>query len=47
MTYDEFLNTCKILKMLYGREVAEKFLTKNIHKYYNLNSESLIDIRKA
>lgn len=46
MTYDEFLNTCKVLKMLYGREIAEKFLTNNIHKYYNLTNESLLNLTK-
>lgn len=41
MSYLEFLETIKVFKMLYGREVAENILTKNIHKWYNLDSESL------
>lgn len=43
MTYLEFLQTIKVLKMLFGREVAEKVFTKNINSYYNLNSENLLN----
>lgn len=41
MSYQEFLDTVKVLKMLYGRDVAEKFFTKNITEVYNITSESL------
>jgi len=41
MTYAEFLATVKVLKMLYGRDIAEKFFTKNIIEVYNISSESL------
>lgn len=46
MTYTEFLKTIQILKMLYGRDIAEKVFTKNIHRWYNLDSESLINLVK-
>lgn len=41
VSYQEFLDTVKVLKMLYGRDVAEKFFTKNITEVYNITSESL------
>jgi hypothetical protein len=43
MKYSDFLDTVKVLKMLYGREIAEKFFTKNASMYYNLNSESILN----
>lgn len=47
MPFIEFLALVKVIKMLYGRDFAEKFFTNNISQYYNLNSESLFDTRKA
>lgn len=47
MTYLEFLETVKVLKMLYGRDIAERVLTANIHKWYNIDSESLIKMTKG
>jgi len=47
MRFDEFLKLTNTLKMLYGRDIAEKFFTKNIHLYYDLNSESIISIKKV
>jgi hypothetical protein len=47
MTFLEFLQLVKVVRMLYGRDVAERFFTKNINKYYNLNSESISNIRKV
>jgi len=43
MKYQDFLDTVKVLKMLYGREIAEKFFAKNAKLYYNLDSESLLN----
>lgn len=36
----EFLQLIKVVKMLYGRDTAEKVFTKNINMYYNLDSTS-------
>lgn len=44
MTYTEFLNTIKVIKMLYGRDVAEKVFTTNVDKWYNLDSASLLKL---
>lgn len=44
MSFTEFLNFVKVVKMLYGRDVACNILEKNLHKYYNLDSESLSNL---
>lgn len=41
MLFSNFLDLIKVLKMLYGRNVAEEVFAKNIDLYYDLNSESL------
>lgn len=41
MSFIEFLEFVKVVKMLYGRDIATNILEKNLHKYYNLDSESL------
>lgn len=41
MSFLEFLQLVKVFKMIYGRDIAQNILEKNLHKYYNLNSESL------
>lgn len=46
MPFLEFLQLVKTLKMLFGREIAEKFFTKNINMYYDLNSESLTSLNR-
>lgn len=38
--YVVFLDTVKVLKMLYGTAIAEKFFTENMHLYYDDDSES-------
>lgn len=35
LSYLEFLQTCKVIRMLYGRDLAEEYLTNNWHVYYN------------
>lgn len=40
MTYIEFLKTVQVLKILYGREIAEDFFTKNITEWYNIDNAS-------
>lgn len=45
MTFTEFLQLVKVLKMLYGRNVAEMFFTKNISLYYDLDNESLLKLK--
>ena len=47
MSFNEFLNLVKVIKMLYGREISSKVLEKNLHKYYNLSSESLKKLMKG
>lgn len=42
MTYSEFLDTVKVLKMLYGRDIAEKFFTDNICSWYNVDNASFL-----
>lgn len=41
MQFTEFLQLVKVIKMLYGRQFAEKFFTNNISLFYDLDSESL------
>lgn len=36
MLYSDFLDTVKVLKMLYGRNVAEKFFMANLAKFSHL-----------
>jgi len=47
MTFTEFLSLVKVLKMLYGTQIAEKVFTENIELYYNLDSASLTTALKA
>lgn len=46
MSFMEFLELVKVIKMLYGRDLAEKVFTKNIGSYYNINSESLFKLKE-
>jgi hypothetical protein len=46
MQFSEFLRLTSTIKMLYGREIAEKFFTSNIEKYYDLNNASLLNLSK-
>lgn len=41
MKYSEFLDTVKVLRMLYGRHIAEQYFKKNVGQFYNLNSTDL------
>ncbi len=47
MSFGEFLKLVNVVKMLYGRSVAEKFFTNNVDQYYNLNSASITSIKKV
>lgn len=47
MPFIEFLALVKVMKMLYGATIAEKFFTKNVGSYYDLNSESLKNSQKT
>lgn len=38
--YVVFLDTVKVLKMLYGSSIAEKFFTENMNLYYDVDSVS-------
>lgn len=46
MNYTEFLDTVKVLKMLYGRDIAEKFFTKNKEQFKILDSVSVSKLQK-
>lgn len=41
LTLEEFLHLVKVIKMLYGREIAEKYFTKGLSQIYNIDSASL------
>lgn len=41
LSFEEFLGFVKVVKMLYGRDVAEKVFTKKMKEWYNVDSESL------
>lgn len=38
LDYTDFLNTVKVVRMLYGRDAAKKYLTDNLGVYYNLDN---------
>ena len=40
ISYQESLDTVKVIKMLYGRDPAEKFFTDNISVFYNIDNAS-------
>lgn len=44
MKFDEFLSFVKVVKMLYGRDVACKLFETNYRKYYNLSSVSFLNL---
>lgn len=35
LTYMEFLQTTKVVRMLYGIDSAKKYFTDNLHLWYN------------
>lgn len=35
LTYVEFLQTTKVIRMLYGTDLAKKYFTDNLHLWYN------------
>ena len=43
LAFSDFLDLVKVLKMLYGREVAEKFLTRGMSEVYNIDIARLLD----
>lgn len=47
MNYIEFLDTVKVLRMLYGKQVAEKFFDKHVDSYYDLTSASIVSQEKV
>lgn len=44
MTYAEFLDTCKVIRMLYGRAAAEIFFTKNKVSFKVLDNVSVSNL---
>lgn len=40
IAYANFLDTVKVLKMLFGRQIAENFFTDNMSVFYDVDSES-------
>ena len=45
-SFNDFLTFIKVLKMLYGRDVAEKVFTKALKECYNVDSASIINLKK-
>lgn len=41
--FNEFLDLVKVIKMLYGRDIATRFFENYIKKWYNVNSESMLN----
>lgn len=46
LTRYEFLELVKVVKMLYGRDIAEKLFTKNINTFYNVSSASITNTQE-
>lgn len=46
LNFDEFLSLVKVLKMLYGREIAEKCFTNGLSQLYNIDSASFSKLFK-
>lgn len=46
MTYLEFLQTVKVLKMLYGAQIAQKFFEENIGSWYNVTNASFLNAER-
>lgn len=46
-TLSEAMNFIKVLKMLYGRDVAERVFTSIMKQCYNVDSASLINFKKV
>lgn len=38
LSYSDFLSTVKVIRMLYGKDLAKKYLTDNLGVYYNLDN---------
>jgi len=45
MQFGDFCDLVKVLKMLYGSDVAKKFFTNNIHLFKVIDSESLNNLK--
>jgi len=43
MTFEEFLNLTKVIRMLYGKEIAVNFFENNIDRFYKLQLKNLLD----
>lgn len=41
MSFDEFLNLTKVIRMLYGTGIAGKFFELNIGSFYHLSLDDL------
>lgn len=41
MPFTDFLKLVTVLKVLYGRDIAERFFQKNIDKYYDLKYDDI------
>ena len=47
LSFTEFLDLVKVLKMLYGREIAERVFTENLSRVYNINNASFLKKRQG
>lgn len=41
MLFTEFLALVKVIRMLYGLQIADEFFKKNIDRYYDLSYDEL------
>lgn len=46
-SFQDALALVRVVKMLYGRDIAERLFTKIMKECYNVNSASLLKIQKV
>lgn len=46
-SFQDAMNLVRVVKMLYGRDVAERLFTKIMNECYNVDSASLLKIQKV
>lgn len=47
MTLNEFLSMVKVLRMLYGKQLAIEFFEKNVKHFPNLSIDDLNSLKKS
>lgn len=46
-SFHDALDLIRVVKMLYGRDIAERLFTKIMNECYNVDSASLLKIQKV